>query len=142
MRRRFFHGKWWPAKSQLQVHDIFYKLGNEGKGMQYFEYQNCFKKFCADMFEEQKRATEKFPGSDRLLGALMEEVGELVRALLKIQESGESSQRVYDEAIQVASTAYRLAREGEPDYKYEGMKCHYNGCQQVVIGGPCCLCYE
>jgi len=103
---------------------------------------NNFDKFTADVKAEQARAAEKFPKPDRLLGALMEEVGELAQALLKIQECGESPQRVYDEAVQVASTAFRLAALGEPDYKYLGMKCGYLGCTQTAIGGPCALCYE
>ena len=110
--------------------------------MRFFEYQNTFFKFCTDMFEEQKRAQKKFPHNKHLLGALVEKVGELAEALLKIEESGESPQRVYDEAIQVASTAYRLAASGDPEYGYEGMKCQYNGCTQITTGGLCPLCYE
>ena len=110
--------------------------------MKFYEYGNTYFKFVTDMYDEQERATAKFPKADRLLGALVEEVGELAQALLKIQESKESPQAVYDEAVQVAATAYRLAVLGEPDYKYAGTKCHYQGCTQVTVGGPCALCYE
>ena len=110
--------------------------------MKFYEYQNNFLKFTLDMHAEQKRANDKFPEAKRLLGALMEEVGELAEALLKIDESGESPENVYKEAIQVASTAYRLAVSGEPDYNYKGTKCQYAGCQQPATGGPCPLCYE
>ena len=110
--------------------------------MEFYDYQNNFLKFTTEMYEEKKRAEQKFPQCERLLGALVEEVGELAEALLKIKESGGSPQRVYDEAIQVASTAYRLATQGEPDYGYEGTKCHYQGCKKPAIGGPCPLCYE
>jgi NTP pyrophosphatase (non-canonical NTP hydrolase) len=113
--------------------------------MKFYEYSNTFFKFASDMYDEQKRATDKFPKPNRLLGALMEEVGELAQALLKIQEAPhelEWPENVYKEAIQVAAVAYRLAVQGEPDYKYKGTKCHYLGCQQPVTGGPCPLCYE
>lgn len=110
--------------------------------MEYYEYTNSFNKFCKDVFEEQKRAAIKFPEGEKLLGALMEEVGEVAKALLKITESGESPQNVYDELVQAASTAYRLAALGEPDYNYQGMKCEYNGCSRPALGGPCILCYE
>ena len=103
---------------------------------------NFFNKFILDVSKEQERAKEKFPKSERLLGALMEEVGELAQALLKITESGESPQNVYDEAVQVASTVFRLAKEGEPDYRYPGMKCCSSGCTAPVLGGPCALCFE
>ncbi len=108
----------------------------------FYEYGNTFFKFTSEMYDEQKRAQNKFPNNSRLLGALMEEVGELAQALLKIKESGESPENVYKEAIQVASTAYRLAISGEPDYDYEGTRCHHLGCKQPVTGGPCPLCYE
>lgn len=91
---------------------------------------------------EVDKAQNKFPANRRLLGALMEEVGELAEALLKINESGESPQNVYDEAIDVAAVAYRIAVEGCPEYDYEGIKCSYTGCKQPAIGGPCVLCYE
>lgn len=41
--------------------------------------------------------------------ALTEEVGELAKALLD-----ESDQRVYEEAVQVAVMALRVATEGDP----------------------------
>jgi len=110
--------------------------------MYFYEYQNTFLKFCNDVYDEKKRAAEKFPKANRLLGAVMEEVGEMAEALLRITESEGTPQRVYDEAVQVASTVYRLASLGEPDYGYKGMKCSYNGCTRPAIGGPCALCYE
>jgi hypothetical protein len=94
------------------------------------------------MYAEQDRAAKKFPAGKRLLGALMEEVGELAQALLKIKECGGPADHVYDEAVQVAATAYRLATLGEPTYGYEGTKCHYAGCDAPASGGPCALCYE
>lgn len=108
----------------------------------WMNYGNNYRTFTIKVFREQARAAKKFPDPDRLLGALMEEVGELAEALLKIKESGESPQRVYEEAVQVAATVYRLANLGEPDYGYEGTKCGHAGCEQAAIGGPCALCYE
>ena len=108
----------------------------------FYEYRNAYLKFATDVYEEQGRAKVKFPKADKLLGALMEEVGELAEALLKIEESGESPENVYKEAVQVASTAYRLAVLGEADYGYKGTRCDYQGCRQPVSGGPCPLCYE
>lgn len=112
------------------------------KNHPWFAYANTFSKFVHDVHEEQERARRKFPEGDRLLGAVMEEVGEVAQALLKIKEAGLSPENVYLECVQAASTLYRLASEGEPEYGYEGMKCAYNGCKQPTTGGPCHLCYE
>lgn len=103
---------------------------------------NNVNSFAIHMADEYKRANDKFPKGNRLLGALMEEVGELAEALLKIDESGDDPQKVYNEAVQVASTAMRLAIQGESDYNYSGTRCHYSGCKQNCHGGPCALCYE
>lgn len=53
-------------------------------------------------------ARQKFPGKRLTMVALVEEVGEVAKALLD-----ESPQRVYDEAVQVAVMAQRLATEGD-----------------------------
>ena len=58
---------------------------------------------------EVGRARGLFPRPDGLLAALVEEVGEVARALLS-----ESDQRVREECIQVAAMAIRLAEEGDP----------------------------
>lgn len=100
------------------------------------------KKFLADVEAEYKRATDKFPSNKKLDAALMEEVGELAKALLHITEKNASPQDVYAEAVQVATVAMRIAVEGCPEHNYQGMKCGYLGCDQVTVGGPCALCYE
>ena len=82
---------------------------------------NEINKFAICVFDEYARANAKFPKTTRLLGALMEEVGELAEALLKIDECGDDPKRVYDEAVQVAATVMRLAIQGEPDYNYNGV---------------------
>jgi len=99
-------------------------------------------KFLLEVLMENQRAREKFPKGAKLDTALMEEVGELAEALLKIEESGWPPERVYKEAVQVASAAMRIAIEGCPEHKYKGTKCGYAGCNQPTVGGPCPLCYE
>lgn len=106
------------------------------------EYSNTFYQFAENVYAEQKHAAEKFPNGNNLLAALMEEVGELAEALLKIQESGESPENVYKEGVQVAATVYRLLALGEKTFEYTGVKCHFAGCGQPVTGDPCPMCYE
>lgn len=61
---------------------------------------------------ELARARRKFPISEHLLPALMEEVGELAQSLL---QRGNDS-HTYAEAIQVACVALRIAVEGAPEF--------------------------
>lgn len=66
-------------------------------------------------------ARKKFPYTNDIVLALMEEVGELSQALL--QQKYEhlrqvSDVDVYKEAIQVAAMALRIASEGVPDFPY------------------------
>ena len=61
---------------------------------------------------EMSRGRAKFPTNRKLLAALVEEVGELARALL--QEG--NSDHAIDEAIQVACVAMRIAVEGDADF--------------------------
>lgn len=65
-------------------------------------------KFLRDLLEELNRARLKHPDAFGLLAALMEEVGEIAKAMLD-----ESKQNVRAEAMQAASTAWRLAVEGD-----------------------------
>ena len=58
---------------------------------------------------ELNRARAKFPSSECSMVALTEEVGELAKAMLD-----ESQQRIYQEAVQVACMAIRVATEGDP----------------------------
>jgi hypothetical protein len=55
---------------------------------------------------ELRRARSKFPGNDRLFKALVEEVGELAKAML---EGG----NIREEATHVACVAIRIMTEGE-----------------------------
>ncbi len=65
--------------------------------------------FLRDVAAEVVRAREQWPGRRHLITALMEEVGELAKALLDC----EGTERVRAEAIQVAGLAMRIAVEGE-----------------------------
>jgi phosphoribosyl-ATP pyrophosphohydrolase len=65
--------------------------------------------FAEQVLDEVLRARKLFPGSSGLLAALIEEVGELARALMD-----ESDDEVWTEATQVAAMALRLAVEGDP----------------------------
>jgi len=106
----------------------------------WYEYPNQRFQFFDRVVEEVNRAEMKFPGGERLFGALAEEFGEVAKALLKIKESGESPQNVYDELIQTAAMCYRLATEGDEEYGYEGSKCHHRGCEAPTQNKPCPLC--
>lgn len=73
------------------------------------EPRSALELFLTDVQQELYRARVKFPHSGAAAVALMEEVGELAKALL--QESQES---IYAEALQVAAMAARCALEGDP----------------------------
>lgn len=68
-----------------------------------------FETFCKDVLDEIVRATTKSPQPDASMCALTEEVGELAKALMD-----EPSASVYEEAVQVAAMAARVAVEGDP----------------------------
>lgn len=61
---------------------------------------------------EMARARTKFPGNGKLLAALVEEVGELAKALLQRR----AKEEIVAEAIQVAVVAIRIAEEGDSDF--------------------------
>lgn len=76
---------------------------------------------------ELKRARHLFHGSDASNAALVEEVGELSKALMY-----EPWSNVFTEAVQVAVMAQRLATEGDPtmaDFRNE--KVHQGGTRYV-----------
>lgn len=71
---------------------------------------------------ELSRARAKFPGTPDLLPALMEEVGELAQIMMHQKhepEKGATNYGVYEEAIQVACVAIRLATEGTDGFPYK-----------------------
>lgn len=72
--------------------------------------------FLSAVDAEITRARQKHPGNAHLMVALIEEVGELGKALLE----KESPNRVYAEAVQVACVAARIATEGDADFMLPG----------------------
>lgn len=78
--------------------------------------------FSEDVLVELQRARRKFPSSNLVFAALVEEVGELAQAMLyeragKVRVPGIDPKRhVWDEAVQVAAMALRVATEGDPSF--------------------------
>ena len=64
--------------------------------------------FLDDVERELRRARAKFPGDRIMCIALLEEVGELAKAMLD-----ESAENVRKEAVQVATMAARIALDGD-----------------------------
>lgn len=73
--------------------------------------------FLENVLSEYEKAVKKYPKPNPTIAALTEEVGEVTQAALHIYE-GKSYDwwRVYDEAVQVAVVAARLALEGDGMY--------------------------
>lgn len=68
--------------------------------------------FLADVAQEIIRARSLHPGNAHLLAALVEEVGELSKAMMENQ----GQKRINDEALHVACVACRIALEGDSDF--------------------------
>ncbi len=62
--------------------------------------------------DEVIAARVKHPGSNKLFVALVEEVGELAKALLQCKDRDE----IDGEALQVAAMCVRLIEEGDADF--------------------------
>lgn len=64
--------------------------------------------------DELHRARKKFPEQDGVssLSVLVEEVGEVARAIIEYQRDGTTWDNVVEEAIQVAAMAIRLIQDG------------------------------
>lgn len=71
-------------------------------------YEEQVDAFQGSMFSEFHRARQLFPDNNVNLIALMEEVGELAKAMMD-----EPSENVWKEAVQVAAVAMRCAIEGD-----------------------------
>ena len=71
-----------------------------------------------DAADEILSAKAKFPDNDHQLTAMNEEVGELNQALLEHQYGNVPASAVYEEAIQVAAMAIRVATEGDHSFTY------------------------
>lgn len=72
--------------------------------------------FCVE--KEFIGATNKFPNNENQTVALMEEVGELANALLEHGYGKGDQQSVYNEAVQVAAMAMRIAVQGDRNFRY------------------------
>lgn len=72
--------------------------------------------FLNDIRREIGRARAKFPGTNLVLAALTEEVGELAKAMLKRRAGKMTNNDVWNEAVQVAAMALRCAVEGDPSF--------------------------
>ena len=73
--------------------------------------------FMQDMLCELERARSKFPENAMVFTALVEEIGELAKALLEVRFEGKAhSGKLYAEAVQCAVMAMRVATEGDSDY--------------------------
>jgi len=70
-------------------------------------------------------ARAKFPGSNLNFPALVEEVGELSKALLDHSCGKATADEVFAEAIQVATMAIRVAEEGSSEFPYQFDHSHY-----------------
>ncbi|KAK0039529.1 leucyl-tRNA synthetase [Biomphalaria pfeifferi] len=79
--------------------------------------------YCIDA--ELLFARAKFPGSNLNFPALIEEVGELSKALLENSQGKVSGEQVFAEAIQVAVMAIRVAEEGSAEFSYKFDHSHY-----------------
>lgn len=80
-------------------------------------YDPSDRNFLRDVEHELRRARGKFPGSNLVLAALTEEVGELAQAMLKRRAGKMTDQDVWNEAVQVATMALRCAVEGDPSFE-------------------------
>lgn len=69
--------------------------------------------FLSEVREELNRARKLFPDSRCCTVALMEEVGELAQAMLKVEAGKWPASRIREEAVQVAVMAMRVALEGD-----------------------------
>lgn len=67
--------------------------------------------FIELLLDEVAFARSKYPSNDVLFAALVEEVGEVAKAL-----QDETRERLVAELVQVAAMALRLATEGDPAY--------------------------
>lgn len=70
-------------------------------------------------------ARRRFPSNKHMLAALVEEVGELAQALIDSERGKKDPREVYNEAIQVAVMAIRIAEEGSAEFKYSFEHSYY-----------------
>lgn len=74
-----------------------------------------------EILYELNRARSKFPDNVDILPALTEEVGELNQALIQHKHEphkNKTHEHIFQEAIQTAVMAIRVASEGDPNFPY------------------------
>jgi len=69
--------------------------------------------FIRHLETETEKTRVAIPVNENMMVALMEEVGELAKALLQCEYENGDMQSVYGAAVQVASVALRIATEGD-----------------------------
>lgn len=94
--------------------------------------------FLVEVLAELRRAQAKFPDSVLSLAALMEEVGELAQAMLKVRAGKWPAERVREEAIQVAVMAMRVALEGDRSFELVSYSEPDKPAACPVCGDPSC----
>jgi len=72
--------------------------------------------FLKEVHTEVCRARAKFPENDLKFPALIEEVGEVAKALLESERGLVGTGEVYRELVQTACMCLRLATEGDARY--------------------------
>jgi len=71
--------------------------------------------FVSDTMAETERAQGLYPQPNPTLAAATEELGEVAKALLHIREGKATGwDDVYEECVQLAAMACRIALEGDP----------------------------
>lgn len=86
---------------------------------EYYQREIAYK-FTAEIIQELTRARKLFPSSYNSVIGLMEEVGELAQAILKVEAGKMDEICIRKEAIQVCVMAMRVALEGDASVKSEG----------------------
>ena len=87
-------------------------------------------KFITDLMICLTKARKAFPDNRHRLAALVEEVGEVATAL----QENQGQQRVYEECVDVACTALRLAVEGDAVFTARGSGLGAQGNSGVRVG--------
>lgn len=76
--------------------------------------------FLLEVASEVHRARELFPTNKYMLAALSEEAGEVANALIEHSRGTLTDKDVWEECVQTAAMAVRVALEGDPSFSYPG----------------------
>lgn len=69
--------------------------------------------FVSKVIDEARRARLKFPPPETTLAAAVEELGEVATALMDLQAGRDTPEHLYEECVQLAAMALRIAVEGD-----------------------------